>query len=306
MNKKIFGFLLGISLFFCFFTVSFVSADTNQYNNVRAVLIRILQDLLANNSAYLASPVQNYYNNGYNNYNNNYNCTGNCPYVFAGSNKTIQPGQSVYLDATVSNQNNSYPLTYLWTCTGGSLSNYNILNPTYYAPNISYSATYLCTLTVSNYQGSNSSGVSISVAGSGYNNYYCSGYNCNNAGYPSVSAGSKKSVQSGQSVYLDATVSNQNNSYPLTYLWICTGGSLSNYNILNPTYYAPNISYDTNYICTLTASNYQGSSSSGITISVIGNGYNNNYYYNYNNNGYYNNNNNGYNDCAAYGYGCSY
>ena len=303
---------MGISLFFCFFAVSFVSADMNQYNDVRAVLIRILQDLLANNSAYLAAPIQNYnYNNGYN---NNYNCTGNCPYVFAGSNKTIQPGQSVYLDATVYNQNGSYPLTYSWTCTGGSLSSYNILNPTYYAPNVSNSATYLCTLTVSNYQGSSSSGVSIFVTGSGYN-YYCNGYNCNNTGYPSVSAGNKKSVQSGQSVYLDATVYNQNGSYPLTYSWTCTGGSLSNYNILNPTYYAPNITYDTNYVCTLTASSYQGSSSSGVTISVIGNGYNNNYYYNYNNgyynSGYYNynsyyNSNNGYNDCAAYGYNCSY
>jgi hypothetical protein len=167
----------------------------------------------------------------------------------------------------------------------------------------------MCTLTASNYQGSSSSTVNISVSG----NNYCNGYNCG-ISHPSVYAGSRKTVQSGQSVYLDATVSNQG-GYPLTYSWSCTGGSLSNYNVLNPTYYAPNTSYNATYMCTLTASNYQGSSSSGVSISVLGNGYNyynyNDYNYNYNyNNGYKYNYNNGYNynydDCSMYGYGCTY
>lgn len=168
---------MGISLFFCLFCTSSVLANTNQYNDIRAILIRILESLLSNR-AYIASPLQNY---------NYSNCTGNCPYVFAGNNKTIQPGQSVYLDATVSNQG-GYSLTYSWSCTGGSLSNYNVLNPTYYAPNTSYNATYTCTLTASNYQGSSSSGVTISVLGNGYNyNNYNYNYNYNYNSYDDCS-----------------------------------------------------------------------------------------------------------------------
>jgi hypothetical protein len=313
MNKKIYKIIMVVSLLFCFFSTSNVLAITSQDNYIRSLLIQIIQEMARNNQANMAYNTAYYYNNPYySNYNPNYSCTGTCPNVFAGNQKSVQSGQSVYLDATVSNQT-GYPLTYSWTCTAGTLSNYNILNPIFYAPTVSYDTSYSCTLTASNYYGSGSSSVSILVKGSNYyySNYY---YYPTNIIYPSVSAGTKKSVQSGQSVYLDATVSNQT-GYPLTYSWTCTAGTLSNYNILNPIFYAPTVSYDTNYSCTLTASNYYGSSSSSVIITVYGNAYSNTYYnqgyyynpgYYYNQNyyydpGYYYNqgyyNNNYYNNC---------
>jgi hypothetical protein len=179
------------------------------------------------------------------------------PNVYAGSSKNVQAGQSVYMDATASDPQ-GYSLTYSWTCNGGSLSNYYTLNPTYYAPNNSYSTTYTCTLTATNSIGlSSSSTVTIYI-----NN------NNNNNQYPNVFAGSNKTVQSSQTVYMDATASDPQGSY-LTYNWSCTGGSLSAYQTLNPTYTAPFVSYDTNYTCTLTATNNRGlSSSSSVNILV--------------------------------------
>jgi hypothetical protein len=210
-------------------------------------------------------------------------------------------GQNVYLDATASSPS-GYALNYFWSCTGGTLSNYNILNPTYYPPSIAYDTNYSCTLTASNYQGSASSMVNIMVRGSNYNNNnnynYNNNYNnnyYNNYGYPSVSAGGNKVVQSGQSVYLDAAVLNSG-GYSLGYSWTCGGGSLSNYNILNPTYYAPNDLYNTTHTCTLTASNNSFNAASSVNILVLRTN-NNCIGYNCNNSDYYNNNNcvNGYN-----------
>lgn len=311
MNKKIITFLMVTSLFCSFFAMPNVSAASSQSEEARISLIKFLQNLLVNNGEYdsasLVDSAKNYGNDDYNynnnsNYNNNYN--RNSLSVFAGNYKTIQSAQSVYLDATVSNQT-GYPVNYLWTCTGGSLSNYYILNPIYYAPTTGYDTTYTCTLNISNFQNNSSSSVNILVKGNYNNNHYCYGYNCNNNVYPSISVGAKKSVQAGRSVYLDATVLNQN-SYPTGFSWTCTGGTLSSNNILNPVYYAPNVPYDTTYYCTLTASNSWGSSSASLSILVIGSGYYTNYntnsYY-YNNNGYYYNNsncyyNNGYYNCS--------
>jgi hypothetical protein len=111
-------------------------------------------------------------------------------------------------------------------------------------------------LTANDGRGGYASG-SINIYVKGYN--YGGGYYYNNS--PNVYAGSNRDVQSGQSIYLNASASDPDGDY-LTYSWTCNGGSLSSYSILNPTYYAPNISYDTTYTCTLRVSDSRGASSS--------------------------------------------
>ncbi|HOS88114.1 MAG TPA: PKD domain-containing protein, partial [Candidatus Pacearchaeota archaeon] len=186
--------------------------------------------------------------------------TNQAPSVYAGSYKEVQSGQSIYLDATASDPQ-GYSLTYSWNCNGGSLSNYNVLNPTFYAPIVYSNTTYVCTLTVINTVGmSASSSVNIYVRA-----------NANYQQPPIVYAGSSKTIQSGQSIYLDATASDPQ-GYSLTYSWNCNGGSLSNYNVLNPTFYAPIVYSDTTYTCTLTVTNNRGqSSSSSVSIYVKSN-----------------------------------
>ncbi|MFA5087173.1 MAG: PKD domain-containing protein [Candidatus Paceibacterota bacterium] len=190
------------------------------------------------------------------------NQTNFIPNVDAGDNKNVQSGQSVYMNATASDPQ-GYSLNYSWNCNGGSLSSYNILNPTFYAPMVSSGndLLYFCNLTVTNTVGAtNSDGVNITVRNSGYNN--------NNP--PTVYAGNDKNIPAGGSVYMNATASDPQGSY-LTYSWNCNGGTLSSYNILNPTYYAPNINYNNSnsYACTITVYNNRGqSASSSVNIQV--------------------------------------
>ncbi|MDD3292939.1 MAG: PKD domain-containing protein, partial [Candidatus Pacebacteria bacterium] len=130
------------------------------------------------------------------------------------------------------------------------------LNPTFYAPSNSYNATYTCTLNVNDNKGGYASDtVSVYVTGGG-------SYNRN----PYVDAGSNKTVQSGSSTYFNATASDPDGDY-LTYSWSCTGGSLSSYSSLNPTFYAPSNSYNATYTCTLNVNDNKGGYASD-TVSV--------------------------------------
>jgi len=94
-------------------------------------------------------------NNGSNAYcsANSYQQANRSPIVDAGQDKEIGAGgQSIYLYPSVFDPDGDY-LTYNWSCSGGSLSSYNSLNPIFYAPNSSYHTTYTCTLTVNDGRG---------------------------------------------------------------------------------------------------------------------------------------------------------
>jgi hypothetical protein len=85
-----------------------------------------------------------------------------------------------------------------------------------------------------------------------------------------VSAGSDKDVDSDESVRLDGSVEGDYDSLS----WHCTGGSLSDYNTLRPTFRAPfsdsyyNNNDERTYTCTLTARNECGSDSDSVKINV--------------------------------------
>ena len=72
--------------------------------------------------------------------------------VNAGGNRQVNQTQSIVLSASAYDVN-SLPLTYSWSCTGGSLSSSLVLDPTYYAPPAVYDTSYSCTLTVHNNYG---------------------------------------------------------------------------------------------------------------------------------------------------------
>jgi len=179
------------------------------------------------------------------------------PTVYAGPDVTVNENQSIGMSASASDQDGD-SLTYSWTCTGGSLSSSTYLNPIYYAPSVNYETTYNCTLTVYDNRGSSASdSVNIRVLNGGGDNNHA----------PTVYAGPDITVNENQSIGMSASASDQDGD-SLTYSWTCTGGSLSSSTSLNPTYYAPSVSYDTTYTCTLTVyDNRGGSASDSVNIT---------------------------------------
>jgi|GEM_PF-973837 len=137
--------------------------------------------------------------------------TPGSPSVDAGSNRDIGESQSVVLAGSASDPQ-SDPMTYSWSCNGGSLSSSTILNPTFFAPSVSSDMTYSCILTATdNNSNSGSDSVSIIVrntdGGSGSSYYY------GGSGAPTLNVSLSASPATGLSplngVDLTASVSTQ-------------------------------------------------------------------------------------------------
>ena len=78
----------------------------------------------------------------------------------AGPDLYLTSGQTATLQGS-GYDSNGFALSYSWSCNGGTLSNYNMAQPVYTAPNISTQATYTCTLTVTNSNGNSNADSSI-------------------------------------------------------------------------------------------------------------------------------------------------
>lgn len=85
---------------------------------------------------------------------------------------------------------------------------------------------------------------------------------------PIANAGQDLYVNSGQTIVLQGSGYDPD-GWSISYSWSCNGGALSNYNISQPTFTAPNTYGQTNYNCSLTVTdNYGASNSDNITIYV--------------------------------------
>ena len=87
---------------------------------------------------------------------------------------------------------------------------------------------------------------------------------------PTANAGPDKTVNENDHVTLDGSGTDPDGD-SLTYSWTCTGGNLSDYNVAQPTFYAPSVSQDTNYTCTLTVTDSHGldSDPDSMTVHVL-------------------------------------
>lgn len=92
--------------------------------------------------------------------------TGQSPIVDAGNDLYLVSGQTAVLNGTASDPDGGV-LTYAWHCNGGILSAFNVLQPTYTAPNIIAFHNYdkfTCTLTATDASGlSNSDSIKVYV-----------------------------------------------------------------------------------------------------------------------------------------------
>ena len=85
---------------------------------------------------------------------------------------------------------------------------------------------------------------------------------------PIVSAGPNKTITSGQSTILNGTASHPD-GLSMTYQWSCNGGRLSSTTILQPTFYAPNVSSTQTYSCTLTARDTNNKTASSVVYITV-------------------------------------
>ena len=78
---------------------------------------------------------------------------------------------------------------------------------------------------------------------------------------PIANAGPNKEIYETESVILEGSGSDPDGD-SVSYSWTCNGGTLSNSNIAQPVFYAPIVSSDTTYTCTLTVTDSHGASDS--------------------------------------------
>ena len=130
----------------------------------------------------------------------------------AGQDLYLVPGQTTILQGSAYGQN-GYNLNYSWLCNGGSLSSYNIAQPTFTAPYVTGAMSYVCTLTISdNYGNSNSDSMTVFV-------------NYNGIGATSVQTGFA-SYYSNSEVALNGVLSGTNTS-AINYVYFQWGSTTS-------------------------------------------------------------------------------
>jgi len=84
---------------------------------------------------------------------------------------------------------------------------------------------------------------------------------------PQANAGPDKEVLEGGEIILEGSGSDPDGD-EITFSWSCDGGSLSNSNVAQPTFFAPAVPQDTTYNCTLTVTDSHGAQASD-TMSVL-------------------------------------
>ena len=177
------------------------------------------------------------------------------------------PSLSVFLTANPSSGSaplNGVSLTasVVGTATGDVTYRFDCLNDGVYEVVSTSSLTAYTAVSACNYSSQGTYLARVRAERGGYaventtNIYVSTTYN----NPPVANAGSYKDVFQKNSVVLDGSGYSPL-GLPVTYYWSCSGGALSNPLIVNPTLYAPAVSSDTSYLCTLIVSDSRNISS---------------------------------------------
>ncbi len=186
------------------------------------------------------------------------------PSANAGSDQTVDEGDSVTLDGRGSSDPESGTLAYSWSQTGGSptvtLTGASTARPTFSAPQLTANAVLTFTLTVTDPDGLTArDAVMVTVRAD------------NDA--PTANAGSDRTVEEDDFVSLDGSGSSDPEGGVLTYAWAQTGGSptveLSLADTFTPGFSMPQLTADAVLTFTLTVTDPGGVSASD-TVTITG------------------------------------
>ena len=181
------------------------------------------------------------------------------PVANAGADQSVNEGTLVTLDGSASSDQDNNTLTYLWTAPAGiTLSSVTAAKPTFTGPEVQSNQNYTFSLTVNDGTvNSTADQVIITVK------------QVNKA--PIANAGTDQSLNEGTLVTLDGSASSDADNNTLTYLWTAPAGiPLSSATAAKPTFTAPEVQTNQNYIFTLTVNDGIASSTADqVTITVI-------------------------------------
>ncbi|HEY3831251.1 MAG TPA: hypothetical protein VGO03_03080 [Acidimicrobiia bacterium] len=199
------------------------------------------------------------------------------PVANAGTAQTRGPNRTVTLDGSASTQANGHPITYAWTQTGGTtvaLSSTSAQKPTFTTP--AGAGTLTFSLIVTDTQNA--------VTGNGTNGNTSTAatttVNISADGVVADAGPDQTAKLAGNTITLTAAASTDPDGLPLSYTWQQLTGptvTLSNPNVVSPTFTAPAATTSTGYSMTFTVTatngnpgaNNTNTDATPVTISVV-------------------------------------